>query len=321
MSGRIFGFHDNSACAYYRVTLPLDAMRDLGGWEIATACGWDDRSLDWPLIVGQRIARPEALPLWRKLYPGRRLVYETDDDFWSIDDENYRALAEHTPSLLDGAREAVRMSHLATVSTQPLADVVSKVGTRTVVLENHIDGRLLDVERPRRDKVVIGWAGGDSHIKDMRSFAGQFRRFMSRRDDVELHNIGTDYRGLLKVEGRHTGWQGIWDYYRSIDFDIGLAPLAHLTFNNSKSHIKALEYAALGIPVIASDELPYRDFVRHGETGFLVKRDHEWTQYLRALVEDVDLRERMSRRAKEAAAEWTIQRGWVRWAAAYESLL
>lgn len=321
MSGRIFGFHDNSACGYYRVTLPLDAMRDLGGWEIATACGWDERAKAYPLIIGQRVSKPEALPLWRRLYPGRRLVYETDDDFWSIDDTNYRALQEHTPSLLDAAREAVRMSHLATVSTQPLADVVGKVGTPTLVLENHIDGRLLDVERPRRDRLVVGWAGGDSHIKDMRSFASQFRRFMNGRDDVELHNIGTDYRRLLKVEGRHTGWQAIWDYYRSIDFDIGLAPLAHTTFNASKSHIKALEYAALGIPVIAADELPYRHFVRHGETGFLVKRDHEWTVYLRELVNDAGLRDRLSRNAKEAASEWTIQRGWVRWAAAYESLL
>jgi glycosyltransferase involved in cell wall biosynthesis len=239
---------------------------------------------------------------------------------WSIDETNFRALEEHSPALLDAAAEAIRMAHLATTSTAPLAQVVSQFGTRTVVLENHIDGRLLDVERPRRDRLVVGWAGGDSHLKDMRSFAGQFRRFMAGRDDVELHNIGTDFRRVLKVDGRHTGWQGIWDYYRSLDFDIGLAPLAHTQFNDSKSHIKALEYAALGIPVIASDELPYRSFVQHGETGFLVKRDHEWTMYLRALVEDTALRERMSRQAKEAAAEWTIQRGWVRWAAAYESL-
>ncbi len=319
---RVFGFHDNSACGYYRITLPLDAMRDLGGWDVQTACGWDERCKDWPLIIGQRIGKPEALPLWRRLYVGHRLVYETDDDMWSIDETNFRAMAEHKPSLLESAREAIRMAHLTTVSTQPLADVVGEFGTRTLVLENHIDGRLLDVAKPQRDKLVIGWAGGDSHIKDMRSFAGQFRRFMNRRDDVELHNIGTDYRRLLNVEGRHTGWQSqIWDYYRAIDFDIGLAPLAHTTFNNSKSHIKALEYAALGIPTIAADEPPYRDFIVHGVTGYLVKRDHEWTQYLRELVEDEALREGMSRKAKEAAAEWTIQRGWVRWAAAYESLL
>jgi glycosyltransferase involved in cell wall biosynthesis len=319
---RIFGFHDNSACGHYRVTMPLDAMRDLGGWEIQTACGWDERAMDYPIVIGQRLGKTDALPLWRKLYPGRRLVYETDDDMWSIDETNLRAQLEHSPALLDTAGEAIRMAHLATVSTQPLADVVAQFGTRVEVLPNLIDGRLLDVERPRRDKVVIGWAGGDSHLKDMWSFAQQFQRVMRKHaDDVEFHNIGTDFRRVVDVPGRHTGWQDIWNYYRSIDFDIGLAPLAHTVFNDSKSHIKALEYAALGIPVIASDELPYRDFVIHGVTGYLVKRDHEWSRYLRELVNDRALREGMGAKAKEVAHEWTIQRGWVRWAAAYESLI
>jgi hypothetical protein len=64
-------------------------------------------------------------------------------------------------------------------------------------------------------------------------------------------------------------------------------------FASSKSYIKALEYAALGIPVIASDAEPYRDFVVHGVTGFLVRRDHEWLSYLRELASDDGLRQSM----------------------------
>lgn len=318
---RIFGFHDNSACGYYRITLPFDALA-AHGWDIQTACGWDPRALDgYDVVVGQRVGKPEALSLWRKLYARTRLVYETDDDFWSIDETNYRALAEHTPSLLDAAGEAIRMAHLASVSTGPLADVVGQFGTPTVVLPNHIDGRLLGVERPRRDRVVVGWAGGDSHLKDWRIAGPQLKRFLTRTPEVEYHGIGTPFHLQHGIPGRHTGWQDVWGYYGSIDFDIGLAPLAPLVFNQSKSHIKALEYAALGIPVIASDEAPYRDFVVHGETGYLVRRDHEWSTYLRALVEDQALREAMGKRAREVAAEWTIQRGWPQWAAAYEQLL
>lgn len=323
---RIFGFHDNSACAYYRVTLPLDAMRDLGGWDIETACGWDDRATKYPIVIGQRIGKSEALTLWRRLYLGAKLVYETDDDMWSIDDTNFRALAEHTPSLLDAAGEAIRMAHMTTVSTAPLRGVVDAIGARrSVVLENCIDARLLDKSRPARPgRVVIGWAGGDSHLRDMRSFERQFRRFMNPRiadGSVEFHNIGTDFRPILKIPGRYTDWQSVWDYYGSLDFDIGLAPLAHTKFNDSKSHIKALEYAALGIPVIASDELPYRNFVIHGVTGYLVKRDYEWTQYLRELTENPELRQAMGQKAREVAHEWTIQKRWPCWASAYESLI
>jgi len=113
---------------------------------------------------------------------------------------------------------------------------------------------------------------------------------------------------------RETTWLGnIWDYYRAIDFDIGVAPLAPIVFNRSKSHIKALEYAALSIPTVATDIEPYRDFIVHGETGFLVKHDHEWGRYLRILKEDDVLRKEMGAKAKDRASEFTIQRRWKNW--------
>jgi glycosyltransferase involved in cell wall biosynthesis len=317
---RIFGFHDNSACGYYRLTLPLDMLAHQG-WDIQTAVGWDERALDYPLVIGQRIGKPEALPLWRKLYPGRKLIYETDDDMWSVDEFNFRARQEHSPSLLDAAAEAIRMARMVTVSTAPLGEVVGQFNPNVVVLPNHVDGRMLDLERPRRDKVVIGWAGGDSHLKDVKVVAPHLRRFLRRHPNTEFHNIGTDFTRVHSIPGRVTGWNDVWDYYRTIDFDIGLAPLAPIRFNRSKSHIKALEYAALGIPTIASDEPPYRDFVLHGVTGYLVRRDHEWLPYLRELANDQALRDSMGRKAKEHAAEYTIQRGWRLWADAYESLM
>jgi glycosyltransferase involved in cell wall biosynthesis len=58
-------------------------------------------------------------------------------------------------------------------------------------------------------------------------------------------------------------------YLRTIDFDfdIGLSPLRDTQFARSKSPLKALEYGALGIPVVAANVEPYASFVRHGETG------------------------------------------------------
>lgn len=318
---RVFGFHDSSACAYYRVNMPLDVLA-AHGWDIQTACGWDERALDYPVVIGQRVGKPAALSLWRRAWLGRKLVYELDDDMWSIDETNFRALREHTPALLNAASEAIRMAHMVTASTPALADVVRPWNPNVVVLPNHIDGRLLDIERPRRDRVVVGWAGGDSHLKDFRVVAGQLRRFIAGHPDVEFHCIGSDFATPSRIPARVSGWSAdIWDYYRSIDFDIGIAPLATTTFNRSKSHIKALEYAALGIPVIASDEPPYSDFVLDGVTGYLIRRDHEWSQRLRELVNDRDLREGMGRKAKERAAEFTIQRGWRLWADAYTRLV
>jgi glycosyltransferase involved in cell wall biosynthesis len=82
-----------------------------------------------------------------------------------------------------------------------------------------------------------------------------------------------------------------------------------------------LEAAALGIPVIASDAEPYREFVVHGVTGFLVRRDHEWLTYLQQLAGDEGLRESMGHKAREHARAFTIENNWHLWEQAYGRLL
>jgi glycosyltransferase involved in cell wall biosynthesis len=48
------------------------------------------------------------------------------------------------------------------------------------------------------------------------------------------------------------------------------SPLADSDFNNSKSNIKCLEYCALGIPVIASNVIPYRGTIGDSIKGILI---------------------------------------------------
>ena len=72
--------------------------------------------------------------------------------------------------------------------------------------------------------------------------------------------------------------------------------------------------------MVASDVPAYRDFVLHGVTGFLVKRDHEWLKYLGELT-DPGLREDMGAKAREHARVWCIDDGWELWESAYEGLL
>jgi glycosyltransferase involved in cell wall biosynthesis len=307
------------------VTLPLDYLAHKG-WQVQTGCGWDERAKGYRIIIGQRIGKygdgpgQSATAIWRRLLVGHRLVYETDDDVWTIDEWNLRSRMEHSASLLDAVEQAVRTAQMVTVTTDHLAGVVAAHNPTVRVLPNHIDGKLLDLRRPHRDRLVIGWAGGDSHLKDWQVLAPQLKRFCKRNPEVDLHVIGTDFARVFEIPARVTGWQDVWPYYRCIDFDIGLAPLAEIPFNLAKSPIKSIEYGALGIPVIASAYGPYADYVLDGVTGFLVRREHEWGRYLKLLVEDRALREAMGRKAKEQAAEWTIQQGWRRWAEVYEEV-
>lgn len=317
----VFGFHDGHACGYYRILLPLREM-DAAGHSVDVNHGYSDRCEDRRIIVGQRISRGEALPIWRRLAARHKLVFETDDDVFTIDSWNVGASLAHTPEVIDATQFAATAAHMVTVSTEPLAEVMRRYNDNVVVLPNHIDGALLDIERPRRDRVTVGWAGGDSHLRDFEMVAPALKRFLARNPYVDFHNIGTSYLRPMKLPGRHTPWAAdIFDYYRSVDFDVGIAPLADMPFNRSKSHIKAVEYAALGIPVIASDVEPYRDFVVDGATGWLVRHEHEWGKRLYELTHDAAMREEMGAAAKERARGWVIQDGWTKWADAYRTLM
>jgi glycosyltransferase involved in cell wall biosynthesis len=179
------------------------------------------------------------------------------------------------------------------------------------------------LQRPRRDKVVIGWTGSASHFEDMKEAVYGLRRIVDWCPGaVEVHFIGTDMRHLLRRDARFTRWAKITaDYYRLIDFDIGIAPLKPGVFTDAKSAIKVMEYGALGIPCVASDVTPYRDYVIDGVTGWLVRRPQQWAQRLRELANDEAMRTEMGAKAREVASQHTIQTGWKDWEAAYQSVL
>lgn len=323
---KLFAFHDGSACGYYRILLPFRELQR-GGHQTRTAYGEADTDGDEDVIVGERFDRPGVLPSWRRWAPRSRLVYEIDDDVFGVDPANWLAWRVYKHAVpKDVAAHAAQVADLVTVSTEPLAEVIRReTGHRNVVvLPNYIDERLLELERPRRDRLVVGWRGGASHVRDLAMVARPLRRFLDRNPRADLHLVGTDFRETFRRHPRcrWTDWSDdIWDYYRTVDFDVAVVPLYPTRFAESKSHIPVLEMAALGIPVVASDSLAYRDFVLDGVTGFLIRREHEWGRRLFELTQDEAMRREMGAKARAHAAAWTIQRNWRQWEQAYQSIL
>lgn len=336
----VWGIHDTqdpllpieeqipTGCGYYRITLPLDQLAR-HGWKIKYQPGRPPPEAGLAkLIVGERLDRPEVMGEWRRLRLNHRLVYELDDDVWSVDPTNAGAWMTYSKwDVQDAVAMCCRVADIVTVSTEPLAEVIrERTGQERIrVLKNCIPERLLSMERKRPGQVTMGWTGGGSHTRDMAMVAVPLRRAMDREPKLRLHIVGTDFRHTLgHTNTRHTPWLKSRDwmgYYSALDFDFGIAPIVSSKFNESKSYLKPLEYAALGIPCIASDWGPYREFIQDGVTGFLVSKPGQWTDRIRLLANDAKLRESMGQKAREVAAQHTIEGNWHRWAAVYEEVL
>lgn len=320
----VYAFEDGGACGYYRVRLPFEWLNRAGHLMTHTDYTQNDHPLmaGARIVVGQRIGGQDIDTLWYNLRKsGVKLVWETDDDLWSMDESNPARL-QITEMTRYWMESALRNAHLVTTTVPHLAEAMRQFNPNVTVIPNAIDPALLTTERKRADRLTIGWAGGSSHHDDFRSVVGALRAVSDHRGDVDFHSVGVDYGkdfGLFR--NRYTPWrESMLDYYSGVDFDIGIAPLLDTPFTRSKSPIKAIEYNALGIPVIASNTGPYRDYVIDGVNGFLCNTEQEWTDRLNLLISDAGLRESMSEQSRRVARLHTIDQTAPLWEAAFRTL-
>lgn len=335
---RILGMPgDTTGCGTYRMMNPLAALKRMGHQAGVVKPGqpcdfinvYDPSSLD--IIVGQRVSGPGISAEWQRLsaVKGRdyRLVYEIDDDLWNIDRSNTAAWDYYCGDRPRQLRmiENIKASDLVTVTTEALADLISVWNPSVTVLPNYVDEAIFGIKRKPANRFTVGCGGSTSHLGDWEYAGRSIGKFLSSNPDVVIHFIGSEFAAQLpsRVAGQIfvTPWANDpGQYFRNLVMDVGLAPLRPSLFNRSKSHLKALEYAALGIPCVAAAYEPYEEFVQHGVTGFLARRD-EYAKYLRMLYCDDDMRAEMSRAAIEQARQHTIQGNAWRWLEAYQSIL
>lgn len=317
---RIYGWlADRGGCGYYRIMQPLTTL-DPNRWHVTYSTvlplTW---KFDADIVIGQRVCLPAPSRMWAEICADQNVkaIYEIDDNLLDMHHTNAAAALYSPEEVRNNIRRNAAMADLVTVSTEPLADMMREFNRNVVVIPNFIPAAALAMPRPRSaDGVVVGYTGTTTHQIDYEVVQPHLRRLLDRHWDVIVQFLGAGYTGLPADRTRHCPWvDGVPAYLEMVAllFDIGIAPLRPHPFIRAKSRIKFLEYAALGIPAVVSDEPPYRDTVRHGETGFLVRRDHEWLKYLAALVEDEDLRAGVGAAARAWAAGETIEGNIGQW--------
>ena len=80
-------------------------------------------------------------------------------------------------------------------------------------------------------------------------------------------------------------------------------PLHDTPWERGKCAYKLLQVMAAGKPVIASPVGANREVVRHGVNGFLANTPEQWSEAIRTLAADSDLRRRMGEAARNTVAD------------------
>jgi hypothetical protein len=255
---------------------------------------------------------------------GVAVVVEVDDDFSCMPPTNPTWLQAHPRQHPDRNWEhlarACRQADLVTVSTPALARRYGGHG-RVVVLPNFVPARYLDVVAEPNERVMVGWAGSPhTHPGDLEVMGGVVARVLAQTG-AGFHAVGSA-RTLeaLGVDGRVTEWAPLLDGYPQAvaSLDVGLVPLALTEFARAKSWLKGVEYAALGVPFIASPTDEYQRLHALG-VGLLARKPRQWESLLRRLVTDSAFREDLAARGREVAKTLTVEEHAWKWWAAWET--
>jgi glycosyltransferase involved in cell wall biosynthesis len=318
----------------YRISVPLAEAQHQGlaVWHYGKSFSAGQASaID--VLIGHGLYTPDSLTLFETLQKrddSPLLVLDHDDDYRNIRADN-PALADlpnyefYLTHLVPAAEKLLQVADLVTVSVPHLVEQYRQfTDAPIVVLPNTFDAVLLDVPQRRREpgeQLRVGWSGGTTHALDWQVEAPGIAHAL-RKTGARLVLMGYDPRHVVKyADNEFHDWKRNLDEYYLVltTYHVAICPLADDMFNRSKSPLKALEASALGIPVIASDVRPYQDFIIDGETGFLIRREHEWARALRALANDEDMRLEMGAAARRHAAQFATPARAKDWIDTYQA--
>lgn len=282
----------------------------------------------WDLVVLHRTPYPEYLGGIIERLKRRGALVLSDFDDLLFDPAVFQFI--NSPDFADSVRsdlyqesmyktrQILAYSDGAIVSTSFLADQISQLNKPVWVHRNAFSLEMFRIctevnaaERSREvGRIVIGYASGTpTHNRDFEMIWPALSRVMEKYPQVELRIIGP-----LDPGG---GWGAAGDRITRLklvpwrrlpwllkEFDINLAPLVvDNPFAQSKSEIKYMEAAMVGVPTVASPTDAFTYAIQSGENGFLANTQEDWFNRLSALVEDSLLRERMGKRTYEGVME------------------
>lgn len=321
-------------CYHYRVEQKEQIFAGLG-------VPFEAVSLDDPLLAISRLQLASVVIIYRLAHSAalQRVMDEARrlqiPILFEVDDLVYRrAMAASNPNLdslpsalreaviagADGYAAALAGADVNLASTAALADDMTSVNHRpALVVSNGIDDRMLELERGLRraderdaHPVAIYGSGSRAHDHDFAVAAPGIAEWLRSHPEARLHLLGPvrlpEVLQPFAAQVVHTRETLPYEQYLEhlAASTVCLAPLVDAPFNAFKSHVKYLEAALVGTPLIASPTV-YADYVVDQVTG-VIADDDSWGQALSRFTDDPVLRKAMASAAREDVRRWELRR-------------
>jgi glycosyltransferase involved in cell wall biosynthesis len=338
---------DEGGCGFYRMRAPAYEIAK-HGIDITVADGIDvisEKKLDTGIITVSEVQTDADLiivqrPLDNGLNSmikqaqrqGIAVVVEMDDDFSTVHRKNlaYDQINGRKDFGVHWLEDSANVADHVSISTPRLAKFARH--GRYSVLRNCVPDSIFDIDitvKSSQPGPRIGWTGSvQTHPDDLQVTRGGVADVLTKK------GLGFNVIGDGKYVSRNlnlnkdtnvyaTGWVDIKDYYTYVSnfLDIGIVPLELSPFNEAKSALKGLEYAALGIPYVASPTSEYLRMEAYG-IGKIAKTPGDWTRSLNRLIDRTSETERIAKEGRDRIkSEFTYSVNAPQWIEAWEKAI
>ena len=150
--------------------------------------------------------------------------------------------------------------------------------------------------------VTIGWTGTFSSKIYLDLLRGVFKE-LAKRVKFKLRVIGNFDYELEGVDLEVIRWTSEREVEDLQGIDIGVYPLPMDDWVLGKSGLKAIQYMAFGLPIVATNIGTTPLLISNGDNGLLVKSDAEWVDALERLINEPGLRRKLGEAARISAVE------------------
>jgi glycosyltransferase involved in cell wall biosynthesis len=172
----------------------------------------------------------------------------------------------------------------------------------------HVVPTTIDLSRyplrplPADEPFVVGWSGSLHTLVHLESARPALERLAERRK-IEVHVVCNAPPPPFKgAENTFTKWSESTEVDGLARAHVGIMPLPDTPHTRGKCALKALQYMAVGRPVVVSPVGVNAEIVRDGENGMLAATTEQWVEALERLADSPDLRARLA-----AAGRTTVE--------------
>lgn len=260
------------------------------------------KDIEWADVIisvrGSEYSTSRIIKIAKKL--NKFIIYFLDDDLLNIPQDCKSTLYYSSNNVKSNIIEIIGYSDILWCINKNIALKYSKYCSNNYALERvPIKVSKYDYVREEESPVKIVYAGSVDHEREIKEFISPavIKIYKEFGEKVEFTFIGVNPEINSIKNVKYIEYINNYDNYRKVmydsHFDIGISPIYETEFYRCKYYNKFVEYTAINIAGIYTNNEPYNFVVQNEVNGLLVNNtSDEWYEALKKLIINEDLRKR-----------------------------